>query len=106
MVVRRGLDRTSREAFRYGFASLTPPNEQGAARAAMTRQKTSKLLTADDVRELLRAEIRAAGTQSNWARQKGVNRSIVCSILAGGATLQPKVVKALGLKKIVAYTHF
>jgi hypothetical protein len=74
---------------------ITPP----------ARTKEHKLLTVDDVRELLRAEIDKAGTQTAWARRARVNRSIACAILAGKKTLQPKIVKALGLKKVIAYTR-
>ena len=74
---------------------ITPP----------ARTKEHQLLSVDDVRELLRAEIDKAGTQTAWARRARVNRSIACSILAGKKTLQPKIVKALGLKKVIAYTR-
>ena len=69
------------------------------------RTKERKLLTVDDVCELLRAEIGKAGTQTAWARRARVNRSIACAILAGKKTLQPKIVKALGLRKVIAYTR-
>jgi hypothetical protein len=62
------------------------------------------LLTTGDVRDLLRAEVARTGTQTEWARQRRVDRSIVCSFLTGGKTLQPRIVKALGLRKIIAYT--
>jgi hypothetical protein len=73
--------------------------------APPAQPKQHELLTVADVRELLRAEIDKAGTQTAWARRARVNRSIACAILAGKKTLQPKIVKALGLKKVIAYTR-
>ena len=77
------------------------------ARRMMPPARTTarKLLTVDDVRALLRVEIDKAGTQTAWARRARANRSIACAILAGKKTLQPKIVKALGLKRVIAYTR-
>jgi hypothetical protein len=72
----------------------------------MRRRKRPELLTIDDVRERLRAEIAGAGTQSEWALRTGANRSIVSAFLAGKKTLQPGILRALRLKKIVAFTSF
>jgi hypothetical protein len=61
------------------------------------------LLAVNDVRQLLLAEIRKSGTQSEWARRNGVNRSSVSLFLSGQRMLQPKIMRALKLKKITAY---
>jgi hypothetical protein len=68
----------------------------------MTRRP--KILDDEDVLELLRSEIVKAGSQAEWAREKGVSRTNVCKILRGHLELQPKILEALGLKKINAYT--
>jgi hypothetical protein len=68
----------------------------------MTRRP--KIFDDDDVLELLRSEIVKAGSQAKWAREKGVSRTNVCKILRGYQEFQPKILEALGLKKVNAYT--
>src|SRR5215475_1137838 len=53
----------------------------------------------------MRAAIAEAGSQSEWARRKGINRTAVSAILNGRKGLQPKIVAALQLKKVEAYTR-
>jgi hypothetical protein len=78
-----------------------------AAHAAMPTAsmpvERSKFLVLDDVIRLLHSEIAAAGGQSQWARQKSVNRTSVVSILSGRRNLQPKILRALGLEEITVY---
>ncbi len=73
--------------------------------AVVNLQQKSTLLDVDDVLDLLRAEVASTGSQSEWARQKKVNRTIVSAILKRRRRFQPKVIRALGLKKIDAYTR-
>jgi DNA-binding transcriptional regulator YdaS (Cro superfamily) len=63
----------------------------------------SEFLLVEDVLKLLRAEIAAAGSQSEWARIKGVNRPVLNYALRGRRKLQPKILKALGLEKVTVY---
>jgi hypothetical protein len=63
----------------------------------------SEFLVFEDVMKLLHAEIAAAGSQSEWARQKRVDRSIVNTTLSGRRNLQPKILTALGLEEITVY---
>jgi hypothetical protein len=63
----------------------------------------SKLLVYEDVMKLLRADIAAAGSQSEWARKKRVDRSVVNTALSGRGTLQPKILTALGLEAMTVY---
>jgi DNA invertase Pin-like site-specific DNA recombinase len=63
------------------------------------------LLDKDDVLRLMRAAIAEAGSQSEWARRKGINRTAVSAILNGRKGLQPKIVAALQLKKVEAYAR-
>ena len=50
------------------------------------------------------AEIAKAGSQSEWARKSGVHRTAINAILKGRKKVQHKLIVALGLKKIEAYT--
>jgi hypothetical protein len=67
--------------------------------------KRSGILAHDDVLELLRSEEAKAGSQLKWAKDNGVSRPDVCRILGGYGKIQPKILEALGLKKIDAYTR-
>ena len=71
----------------------------------MNQQQKSLLLDSDDVLDLLREEVASSGSQSEWARQNKVNRTIVSAILKRRRRFQPKVIQALGLRKIDAYTR-
>jgi plasmid maintenance system antidote protein VapI len=68
-----------------------------------TKRAKRTLLAEVDVLNLLRTEIMKAGSQSAWARRAGVNRPTINSILHGRRTIQPKVLSALGLRKVFAY---
>ena len=77
--------------------------ERAAIHTASIPMERAEVLVFEDVLKLLRAEIAAAGSQSEWARQKRVNRSIVNSTPLGRRNLQPKVLTALGLEEITVY---
>jgi hypothetical protein len=64
-----------------------------------------EMLNAEDVLALLRAEVAKSGSQIEWARQHGVDRSCVCAAINGTKPLQPKIIRALGLKATIAYTR-
>jgi hypothetical protein len=66
------------------------------------RQK-HPLLSSQDVIALLRAEIDKVGTESEWARQSGANRSSVNLALKGRVGIQKNLLDALGLEMVVAY---
>ena len=68
------------------------------------KSRKPKILNSEDVMNLLKSEIAKAGSQQEWAKRNGVSRPIVCRTLRGYRRLQPKVLKALGLKKLDAYT--
>jgi len=70
----------------------------------MEHVKQPALMDRDDVLNLLRAEIAKAGSQSEWARKSGVHRTAINAILKGRKKVQHKLIVALGLKKIEAYT--
>jgi hypothetical protein len=64
-----------------------------------------EVLNAQDVLALLRAEVAKSGSQSKWARQHGVDRSVVSAVINGTKPLQPKIIRALGLKGTIAYAR-
>jgi hypothetical protein len=63
----------------------------------------SQLLFLEDAMGLLRAEIIAAGSQLEWAKNKNVDRATLNGALQGRRKLQPKVLKALGLEQVTVY---
>ena len=65
----------------------------------------ANLLNKDDALDLLRGEIEKAGSQSAFARQTGIHRTALSAILNGRKGLQPKILAALGLKRIEAYVR-
>lgn len=83
--------------------SFTTAAAHAAIPAASMPMERSECLVFEDVIKLLHAEIAAAGSQSRWARQKSVHRTIVNSILSGHRRLQPKILAALGLEAITVY---
>ncbi len=68
------------------------------------KRRKNEILNFDDVLNLLRSEIAKAGSQKRWAKENGVSRPNVCRILGGRQRPQPKILKALGLKKLDTYT--
>ncbi len=70
----------------------------------MRRPRNESLLDERAVLRLLRAEIAEAGGQSTWARRNRVNRSNLNLFLNGRRPIQPSVLAALGLKKVLGYT--
>ena len=70
----------------------------------MKKEEAERMLLAEiDVLNLLRTEIIKAGSQSAWARRAGIDRPTINSILNGRRSLQPKVLSALGVKRVSAY---
>jgi hypothetical protein len=64
-----------------------------------------ELLDFADVLKLLRSEISSAGSQTEWARQKSLDRVSVSYVLNERRLPSPRLLKALGLRKVVAYTQ-
>jgi hypothetical protein len=61
------------------------------------------LLDAQDVRDILRREIRHLGSQLAWAKKFGVQRSNVNATLSRKRPPSGLLLKALGIEKVVAY---
>ena len=70
----------------------------------VTRRKR-QLLSHEDVVQLLRDEIFKAGTESEWARRTGANRTSLNLALKGRVGLQKNILDALGLKKVVVVAY-
>jgi hypothetical protein len=83
--------------------SFTTAAAHAAIHTASIPMERSEFLVYEDVLKLLHGEIAAAGSQSEWARKKRVDRSIVNTALSGRRNLQPKVLTALGLEAITVY---
>jgi DNA-binding phage protein len=70
----------------------------------LSRRKR-QLLSYEDVVELLRTVIDRAGTESEWARRTGANRTSLNLALKGRVGLQKNILDALGLKKVVVVAY-
>ena len=70
----------------------------------LTRRKR-ELLSHEDVVQLLRTEIDKAGTESEWARRTGANRTSLNLALKGRVGLQKNILDSLGLKKVVVVAY-
>lgn len=57
-----------------------------------------KLMTADDVRALLRDECDAAGSPAKWAKQHGYTRALLSYVLSGQRKITDRFAKELGLR--------
>jgi hypothetical protein len=62
-------------------------------------------MTADDVREILRAEIEKAGSAFEWCvtREPRVSQALVSNILSGKSEPSKSVLDALGFKRVHRY---
>lgn len=62
-----------------------------------------KLLTANDVRKLLRARCEAMPSTRAWAAKHGLSQPYISQLLSGSRDPGDKVLAALGLRRIVRY---
>lgn len=60
-----------------------------------------RLLNVQNVLELLRRDVKRAGSQSAWARRAGVDRTYVNKVLQGSRTPGAQILKALKLRAVV-----
>jgi hypothetical protein len=61
------------------------------------------LLGIENVRKMVRAKIKRAGGQKHWARLTGIERTNVSSVLSGQRPPSKGLLKALGLRKVIAF---
>ena len=59
-----------------------------------------KLLSTEDLVQLLRDEVERAGGQSAWARNEHVNRPHLNKVLAGRKAITPALLKKLKVKTV------
>jgi hypothetical protein len=60
-------------------------------------------MTLDKVVEQLRSEVAEAGSETAWAHPHGISQSYVNFVLRNAISPGPKLLKALGLKKVISY---
>lgn len=60
-------------------------------------------MTLDKVVEQLRREVAEAGSEIAWAAPHGISQSYVNFVLRNVIRPGPKILKALGLKKVISY---
>jgi DNA-binding phage protein len=58
-------------------------------------------LNVQDVLRLLRRDVRGAGSQSEWARRTGIERTYLNKVLQGHKPPSPRMIKAVRLQTIV-----
>jgi DNA-binding transcriptional regulator YdaS (Cro superfamily) len=61
---------------------------------------TSRSLNLAQVRQRLRRDVEVAGSQSEWSRRTGVPRSYLNKVLRGHKPVGPRIIQALGFKKV------
>lgn len=62
-------------------------------------------MTLDKVVEQLRREVAKAGSETAWAYPHGISQSYVNFVLRNVISPGPKMLKALGLKKVISYEN-
>jgi hypothetical protein len=60
-----------------------------------------RVLEPKEIVQLLRAEVKEAGSQEAWAKKAGIDRSFVNKVLHGTKQPTKKMILALGLRKVV-----
>jgi hypothetical protein len=62
------------------------------------------MISADEIRNILRHRCEEAGSQRNWCALHGFGETYVSAVLAGRLTPGSRLLKALGYQKKVAFT--
>lgn len=65
--------------------------------------RLDELLTAAQVRAMLRHRVKIAGLQRVWAAEHGVTAQHISDMLSGREVAGPKMQKALGLERVVMW---
>jgi hypothetical protein len=60
-------------------------------------------MTQEEVVKLLKHEIRQLGNQNRWSINNNVDQTAVSRVLAGHLPPPPRVLKVLGLRKVISY---
>lgn len=64
---------------------------------------TNGMLSAADVRCLLKHQCEAAGSQANWAREHRISAAYLNDVLEGRRGIGPAIMRRMGLQKVVMY---
>ncbi len=89
-------EKGARDNASAGSGSAAPETEDAAGRIMA-------LLDIEDVCRILRCSIKAAGNQTAWAKQFGLERSNVSQTLNGKRPPSKRLLKILGLQRVTAY---
>jgi plasmid maintenance system antidote protein VapI len=60
-----------------------------------------RVLEPKEIVDLLRAEVKKAGSQEAWAKKAGIDRSMVNKVIHQKRPLSHKMMKALGLRVVI-----
>jgi len=69
------------------------------------RLKKVVLPSSRDVLDQLSKEIRAVGSQSEWARRNGLSQTYISQLLIGRRRPGPDVIRALKLERTIAFAQ-
>ena len=62
-------------------------------------------LDPEEIVQLLRAEVKKAGSQGTWAKRAGIERTLVNKVLNGKRQPTKNIIRALGLRKALSSSH-
>ena len=60
-------------------------------------------MDSDDVLRLLRQRIAEAGTKYRFCIENDVHQGTLCKVLKGEKKIEPQILVALGLRRVVSY---
>lgn len=60
-------------------------------------------VTGEQLTKRLQSDIKRAGSQRKWAAEHDVTGQYVCDLLRGRREPGPKILAALGVRRVVAY---
>jgi len=63
------------------------------------------MISQDFLRKLLAVECKRAGSQYQWATKCKISPAYVSDVLRGNRAIGKSILKALGMRKIVAYEY-
>ena len=94
---RTGLNREHLSRVLHGHKPLGPEIMRALGLEEVPSPGSRKVLSA------LREEIERAGTQLEWARRTGVNRTTLNQVINGRRKPTPDILRALNVQTVVAY---
>jgi hypothetical protein len=61
------------------------------------------MITENELCDILRSEVKKAGSQSKWARKHGIKSQYVSAVLAGVMGPGRQIYEALGYNRIISF---